>query len=91
MNSEEKSESSGNVRVLFFSAARTLAGVAQTSIPCGEPLDENGLWDKLLQAYPGLAQIRSQSRLALNGEFPQHGDPMGPGDEVAVIPPVSGG
>ena len=82
---------SRTVRVLFFSTARTATGIAETTIPCMEPLDESGFWNGLLSAHPGLTEMRERIRLTRNGEFLRKGEWFEPGDEVAVIPPVSGG
>ena len=60
-------------------------------IPCAEPLDENGLWNKLMDAHPGLAGLRNRIRLTRNSEFARSGELFKPGDEIALIPPVSGG
>jgi molybdopterin synthase sulfur carrier subunit len=42
---------------------------------------------------PAFAEVLAGSRVWVNGEEPPAGDatPVGPGDEVAVLPPVSGG
>ena len=79
------------LKVLFFSTARAAAGTAETAVPCTEAQDESALWNYLLSTHPGLVSIRGQLRLARNGEFAQSGESFQPGDEVAVIPPVSGG
>lgn len=84
-------ETSATLRVLFFSTARLAVGGAEIQIPCLHFLDENGLWIELLSAYPELTKLRPQLRLARNGEFVRGGEIFKPGDEVAVIPPVSGG
>ena len=42
---------------------------------------------------PAFAEVLAGSRVWVNGEEPAAGDRtlVGPGDEVAVLPPVSGG
>lgn len=42
---------------------------------------------------PAFAAVLETSRVWLNGDEPAEGDetPLQPGDEVAVLPPVSGG
>jgi molybdopterin converting factor small subunit len=35
--------------------------------------------------------MRDTLAFAVNGEYAKMGEPVGPGDEVAVLPPVSGG
>jgi molybdopterin converting factor small subunit len=44
----------------------------------------------LIERFPELQDIPKWS-LAINGEYVQEAVPMNDGDEVAVIPPVSGG
>lgn len=85
------SKTSEALRILFFSTARTAAGTAESLLACTAPLDEKGLWLKLLAMHPGLGKLRGQIRLARNGQFAENGELFEPGDEVAVIPPVSGG
>lgn len=61
------------------------------TIPCDGPMDADTLWEALLRKQPGLASFRGQVRLARNGEFTTETEHFIPGDEVALIPPVSGG
>ena len=91
MNPKYQSEQLNSIRVLFFSIARSASGMAETMIQCTEPMDEIGLWNYLLSAHPGLTSIRDQIRLTRNGEFALSDELFKPGDEVAMIPPVSGG
>ena len=54
-------------------------------------------WDalraKLGEAFPALAPVLAAAALALNMEYVPAGEAMGfkEGDELAVIPPISGG
>lgn len=52
--------------------------------------DSESMRQSLIQQFPTLADIPRWS-LAVNGEYIQEVVPMKEGDEVAVIPPVSGG
>jgi molybdopterin converting factor subunit 1 len=79
------------IRVLFFSTARSATGVSESMIPFEGTMDEDALWKKLMLAHPSLDGLRAQIRLARNGKFVRNGELFQPGDEVAVIPPVSGG
>ncbi|NDC43347.1 MAG: MoaD/ThiS family protein, partial [Chitinophagia bacterium] len=45
---------------------------------------------QLLTEYAGLLQLRTFA-IAVNGEYAADEDLIKPGDEVAIIPPVSGG
>ena len=49
------------------------------------------LWSLLLARVPELKPLRPSIRLALNGEFLAEAATLHPGDEIALIPPVSGG
>ncbi len=85
----------GNVRVLFFGAAADRAGVRETEIPAGEVLSGDAtvdeIWTALEERHPGLSPMRGTLAFAVNGEYARGGDHVSPGDEVAVLPPVSGG
>ncbi len=79
------------MKILFFSQARNLAGCSECSWnPKGAQTAES-LWTHLLEQYPELKKIRSQTRLARNGELANAATCFQKGDEVALIPPVSGG
>jgi molybdopterin synthase sulfur carrier subunit len=81
----------GPVSVLFFASAREVAGTSRASFDCsGTTVGE--LVEQLGATYgPALAKVMESCRTWVNG-FPAvperilHG-----GDEVAVLPPVSGG
>lgn len=49
------------------------------------------LMDRICARYPALGPRRACIRLAINGAYAKPGDPVAPGDEVALIPPVAGG
>ena len=57
----------------------------------GGGLDAEKLWDKLVECWPGLKVHRSETRLARNGAYAGAGEIFAATDEVALIPPVSGG
>ena len=79
------------LRLLFFAQARELAGCGELLLPLDDRLDAARLWDLLLQQFPGLGAIQAGTRLARNGVYMAELETVGPGDEVALIPPVSGG
>jgi len=80
-----------DVTVRFFASYREATGLRETSIPVrpGSTLGE--LVDHLVDAYPGLRHHRGSMLLALNEEFAEPGASLKAGDEVALMPPVSGG
>eukprot|EP00884_Botryococcus_braunii_P015854 jgi/Botrbrau1/2952/Bobra.0026s0023.1 len=81
------------VRVLFFARGRELAGVSESDVEVGPGATVHQLWLKLLEDYPDLSEIAGCTVLALNQTYVNKDDPvvLKDGDEVALIPPISGG
>ncbi len=79
------------MRVLFFAQLKDVTGQPEVEWKVEGSLDAEGLWQRLLAAYPGLARYRSAVRLARNSEYASADTRWGDADEVALIPPVSGG
>ena len=78
------------MRILFFAHLKDVTGQAEAEMTAGE-VDADGLWQKLIAAYPGLARFRGSVRLARNQEYVGREARFTDADEVALIPPVSGG
>ena len=55
------------------------------------PLNTDQLWMELLKAFPKLTTHRASVRLARNQEYAASDAKFSGDDEVALIPPVSGG
>jgi molybdopterin synthase sulfur carrier subunit len=47
--------------------------------------------DRVLQEHPELTPWRDRTRLGLNLQFVEATTPLNDGDEVVLVPPVSGG
>jgi molybdopterin synthase sulfur carrier subunit len=78
------------IKVLLFGAAADRAGTRETHVEAGRiTLDE--LWPLLLEHHPDLSPMRDTLAFAVNGEYARWDTTVSPGDEVAVLPPVSGG
>ncbi|HEU5150029.1 MAG TPA: MoaD/ThiS family protein [Iamia sp.] len=73
----------------LFAAAREAAGTASVEVP-GVTVDEV-LAAARARFGPQLGAVIDASKVWRNGEPATGTDPVGPGDEVAVLPPVSGG
>jgi len=80
------------VRVLFFAKARELTGTKECKIYIPRELSSTNLFDKIIHTFK-LESIRNQIILALNEEFvvPNSTLILSEKDEIAVIPPLSGG
>ncbi|MCP4594647.1 MAG: molybdopterin converting factor [bacterium] len=80
-----------NVEVLFFGPAEDVAGVdrRRVELPPGAVLET--LMARLCADTPALAGVQASLRCAVNREFVTSTHVLVDGDEVALIPPVSGG
>jgi molybdopterin converting factor subunit 1 len=79
------------MRVLFFAQLKDLTGCDGIELGRPAPANSDELWTLLLEKYPGLATHRGNVRLARNWEYAAPDTQFTEGDEVALIPPVSGG
>ncbi len=85
------SKSSITVFVKLFAAYQETCGVSEMSLdlPNGTVVAE--VRDRLLSAHPELSQWRDLTRFGVNLEFVEPDTLLQDGDEVVLIPPVSGG
>jgi len=79
------------MRVLFFAHLKDVTGQESVNIILPFPHDPGQLWERLLELYPALAAHQSQVRLSRNWEYATAEMLFQNEDEVALIPPVSGG
>ena len=79
------------MRVLFFAHLQDATGCAVTELELPSPMNCEQLWAMLLEKFPGLLAHRGNIRLARNWEYTDAETRFGDSDEVALIPPVSGG
>jgi MoaE-MoaD fusion protein len=79
------------IRVRLFAIQRELAGTREVALELPDGADVEAAWEALVARHPVLAAGRSSMRFARNGEYADPGTPLADGDEVAMIPPVSGG
>jgi molybdopterin converting factor small subunit len=76
-------------RVRLFAAAREAAGTARDDLP-GTTVAE--VLAAARQRYgPHFAEVLDTCRVWRNGEPTEGDEPVGSADEVAILPPVSGG
>ena len=79
------------IEVLLFGAAADRAGTRKVRLEVEENSTLAEIWPLLTDRYPGLCPMRDTLAFAVNGEYARMDGRVGPGDEVAVLPPVSGG
>jgi len=80
-----------NVRIRLFAVQRELAGTRELSVSLGDGATVEDAWSALVAAHPVLAPGRPSVRFARNGAYADAATVLADGDEVAMIPPVSGG
>ena len=80
-----------HVRVRLFAVQRELAGTREVPLELPDGADVEAAWAGLVARHPILAPGRASVRFARNGDYADPTTPLGDGDEVAMIPPVSGG
>ena len=78
------------MRILFFAHLRDATGCREFEL-AGNNLGVEELWQKLVARHPALDRYRSSVRLAKNSEYVGPEALFNEADEVALIPPVSGG
>jgi molybdopterin converting factor subunit 1 len=79
------------MRVLFFAQLKDATGCDLAELEPVLPLNTEQLWAELLKQFPKLAVHRASVRLARNQEYALPDAQFSNADEVALIPPVSGG
>jgi molybdopterin synthase catalytic subunit len=79
------------VRVLFFGAARDLAGQNETDLVLSNSLRAREAFEHVLTTYPELRRFGRSLLFAVNQEYAAGDRIIADGDELAIFPPVSGG
>ena len=79
------------VRVLFFGKLKDIVGRSEDSADVREGAQLEDLFAQYGQQFPDLAKFRSSVVASVNQTFAEWRSPLANGDEVAFLPPVSGG
>ena len=79
------------VQVMYFGPAQDAAGVATEQMEIAPNSSLGQLAEAIFARHPRLASGRAALRFAVNGELAPPECALHDGDEVAAIPPVSGG
>ena len=78
-----------NYRILYFASLRDAAG-RDSEEYAATTTDAGALYEQLRQRH-GFTLGHERLRVAINGEFARWDRGLADGDEIAFLPPVSGG
>lgn len=79
------------VKVLFFGRLKEIVGHAEESLEFTDASSIERLFAHFAARIPELAKFRTSLVASRNQEFAAWDTPLHAGDEVAFLPPVSGG
>ncbi|KAK8504322.1 hypothetical protein V6N13_062671 [Hibiscus sabdariffa] len=79
------------IKVLFFAKARDITGLTELSLVVSSGSTTQDCLNKLVAKFPSLDEIRHCIVLALNEEYTTESAVVKDKDELAIIPPISGG
>ena len=80
-----------HVKVLFFGMLKDLVGRSEDRLEVGEGVRLAAVFDHYARRFPRLQEMASSIVLARNQEFSTPEAAVTEGDEIAFLPPVSGG
>jgi MoaE-MoaD fusion protein len=79
------------VKVLFFGMLRDIVGLAEDHIEVADGARVESVFTRYARDFPRLTDLESSIVLACNHEFCDRSAAVREGDEIAFLPPVSGG
>ncbi len=79
------------VRVRLFAGLRDIVGGPELERVVTAPATIQDLWQSLVDDHPALARYATAVSCAQNEEYARMSAPLNDGDEIAFLPPVSGG
>jgi molybdopterin synthase catalytic subunit len=80
-----------HVRVLFFGMLRDIVGMSREEVEFPEGADLHSVFASYASRFPRLGDLARSIVVARNQEFADPAAKLADGDEVAFLPPVSGG
>jgi molybdopterin converting factor subunit 1 len=79
------------ITLRLFARLRDLSGKSEMRLDVPDGSDARALWHGLTRDYPALAPYTGSVSCAINEEYAKLTTTLRDGDEIAFLPPVSGG
>lgn len=79
------------IRVLFFGQLKEIIGAAEETAELSEGAKLEDLFERYNRRFPKFAELRASIAASVNQEYADAKVALSNGDEVAFLPPVSGG
>jgi molybdopterin converting factor subunit 1 len=79
------------ITLRLFAGLRERAGVSQLAIELPPGANAGAARDSLLREYPNLTALLARAAIAVNRNYSSLEIELHDGDELAFLPPVSGG
>src|ERR1043165_9032144 len=79
------------IRLLFFGSLKEIVGEPQQTLEFGKPCTTGELLESLCAKHETLRKHLPSILIARNREFTTRDTPIEDNDEIAFLPPVSGG
>jgi molybdopterin converting factor subunit 1 len=79
------------VTVRLFARLRDITGVAELPRDVEPDATIRTVWDQLVREFPDLQRYERSISSAVNADYARMDERVRDGDEIAFLPPVSGG
>ena len=79
------------VTVRLFARLRDIAGTPELTREVVSGATVGSLWQQLATEFPEIASYERSISTAVNADYARRNQVLADGDEVAFLPPVSGG
>lgn len=79
------------VTVRLFARLRDIAGAGELQRETAPDADVSAVWRSLVAEFPDLSTYERSISCAVNADYAKFSARVADGDEIAFLPPVSGG
>ena len=79
------------VNVRLFARLRDIAGAGELTREAPSGSTVGAVWSSLVKEFPELAPYEKSISCAVNADYSRFSASVAEGDEIAFLPPVSGG